>query len=220
MSDKSEQDKQDKKDIFIKNWACGPLGVNCYLIGSLPENDFVLIDPGGCHGEVVQFIESHSFKPKLIIATHGHLDHIMAIPVMRKRWGIEVACHTKDIPFFNMPDPFLEGFLGEGFEPFNPDVGLEDGDKIKIGPYVIEVIHTPGHTPGSICLLILPYLFSGDTLFNAGIGRTDLPGGDYSALVHSMRERLWPLPDELILLPGHGNPSRLGVEKKGLFFNK
>lgn len=213
-----EESELNVENMLVKNWVCGPLGVNCYLVGSLKDKEFVLIDPGGCHGEVARFIDKQGFQPKLIIATHGHLDHIMAMPDLRKRWNIKVACHTKDIPFFNNPDPFLEGFLGQGFKPFKPDQALEDGDRIDIGSYVMEVIHTPGHTPGSVCLLIPPYLFSGDTLFQAGVGRTDLPGGDYSALVHSLRERLWPLSDELILLPGHGSPSRLGVEKKGQFF--
>lgn len=208
----------NNKDILIKNWACGPLGVNCYLVGSVKYKEMILIDPGGCQGEIARFIESKGLTPRLIIATHGHLDHIMAIPNLRKRWNVEVACHTKDIHYFMSPDPFIEGFLGNGYEPFRPDRALEDGDKIQVGPYVLEVIHTPGHTPGSICLLSPPYLFSGDTLFQAGIGRTDLSGGDYNALVHSLIKRIWPLPDELILLPGHGSASKLGNEKKiGIF---
>ena len=107
----------------------------------------------------------------------------------------------------------MEGFLGPGFRPIKPGHILEDGDRIHVGPYTLEVIHTPGHTPGSICLLSPPFLFSGDTLFRAGVGRTDFPGGDYHALVRSIKKRLWSLPDELILLPGHGDTSLLGEEK-------
>ena len=109
---------------------------------------------------------------------------------------------------------FNTEFMGQDFKPFKPECySLEDGDKIQVGPYSMEVIHTPGHSPGSICLLCPPFLFSGDTLFKAGVGRTDFDGGDYNALARSLRNRLWPLPDDLILLPGHGDSSVLGEEK-------
>ena len=201
------------RDILIKTWICGPLAVNCYLAGSLKEKEVLLIDPGGCFEEVTEFLDQKGLIPKLIIATHAHLDHIMAIPDLLKKWDVRVACHTKEIPYFTKPDPMIEGFLGQGFKPFKPEYSLEDGDKIQVGPYTMEVIHTPGHSPGSICLLCPPFLFSGDTLFKAGAGRTDFDGGDYNALVHSLRDRLWPLPDDLILLPGHGDSSVLGKEK-------
>lgn len=205
-------------NALIKTLTCGPLGVNCYIAGSIEEREVVIIDPGGCALEITQFLENQKFVPILIIATHGHLDHIMAIPELIKRWGVPVACHTDEIPVFLDPDPMLEGFLGGRYTPFKPEHTLKDGDTIRIGAYTFEVIHTPGHTPGSICLLCPPLLFSGDTLFREGVGRTDFRGGSYNALVHSIRNRLWTLPDELILLPGHGGSSVLGEEKAYGFF--
>ncbi|MGA1794706.1 MAG: MBL fold metallo-hydrolase [bacterium] len=205
-------------NALIKTLACGPLGVNCYIAGSIEERKVVIIDPGGNAPEITQFIEQEGLVPTLIIATHGHLDHIMAIPELSERWGVPVACHTDEIPVFLEPDPLLKGFFGGGYTPFKPEKALNDGDMIRIGTHTLEVIHTPGHTPGSICLLCPPLLFSGDTLFRQGVGRTDFSGGSYNALVHSIRNRLWTLPDELILLPGHGEPSVLGEEKAHGFF--
>ena len=190
-----------EKDIFIKKWVCGPLGVNCYICGSHSDKEVILIDPGEYDENIPAFIEAEGLEPILIVATHGHLDHILGIPDFKNRWGIEVACHPMDVHSFSDPDPFLEGFLGRGIAPFVPERHLEDGDKISVGPYALEVLHTPGHTPGSICLLGPHFLFSGDLLFNAGIGRTDLPGGNYNTLVDSVRRRIWPLSDDLILLP-------------------
>jgi len=205
-------------NALIKTLECGPLGVNCYIAGSIEERKVVIIDPGGNAPEITQFLDHEGLVPTLIIATHGHLDHIMAIPELAKRWGVPVACHTDEIPFFLEPDPMLKGFFGGGYTPFRPGHSLKDGDVIRIGAYALEVIHTPGHTPGSICLLCPPLLFSGDTLFREGVGRTDFLGGNYHALVHSIRNRLWTLPDELILLPGHGESSVLGREKAHGFF--
>ncbi len=207
-------------DILVKSWQCGPLGVNCYLVASIENSgdnenkEAVLIDPGDYEGEIAEFVHQRKIKPKLIIATHGHLDHIMGISGFKKLWGVQVACHAEDIPFFSQPDPFIKDFLGGTYEPIVPEQVLKDGDKIFIGSHAMEVIHTPGHTPGSICLLMPPYLFSGDTLFHAGVGRTDLAGGDYNALIRSIRNRLFLLPDKLLLLPGHGYTSKLGEEKK------
>ena len=201
------------QDFLIKTWVCGPLGVNCYLVGSLAEKEVVLIDPGGSSEEIASFLEQKGIIPRLIILTHGHLDHILAVPDLLHKWDVKVACHPEDIPCIEDPDPYIAGFLGQGYEPFKPDFILNDGDKIPVGPYTMEVIHTPGHSPGSICLLSPPFLFSGDTLFKCGVGRTDFNGGNYQALVHSIKHRLCPLPDELILLPGHGEVSLLGAEK-------
>jgi len=201
------------QNFLIKTWVCGPLGVNCYLAGSLSEKEVVLIDPGGAFEEITSFLDQKGIVPKLIILTHGHLDHIMAIPDLLRKWDVKVACHSAEIPFIEEPDPYIAEFLGHGYQPFKPDTILKDGDKIHIGPYTMEVIHTPGHSPGSVCLLCPPFLFSGDTLFKSGVGRTDFDGGDYQALVRSIKDRLWSLPDELILLPGHGDVSLLGTEK-------
>jgi glyoxylase-like metal-dependent hydrolase (beta-lactamase superfamily II) len=206
------------KDVLIKTWVCGPLAANCYLVGSLEEKEVMLIDPGGCYEEVTEFMDQKGLVPKLIIATHGHLDHILAIPDLLKKWDVKVACHPEELQYFMNPDPMIRGFIGQGFKPFKPEHILEDGDKIQVGPYSMEVIHTPGHSPGSICLLCPPFLFSGDTLFKAGVGRTDFDGGDYNALVRSLKNRLWPLSDDLILLPGHGDTSVLGEEKRFGFF--
>ncbi|MGA1790469.1 MAG: MBL fold metallo-hydrolase [bacterium] len=213
-----DNELRKNKDLLIKSWVCGPLGVNCYLAGSLETKEVVLIDPGGCFEEITDFLDERGLVPQLIIATHGHLDHIIAIPDLLKRWDVKVACHPEDVSCFTAPDPMIAGFLGCDFQPVKPEYMLQDGDSIQIGSYALEVIHTPGHSPGSVCLLSPPYLFSGDTLFRAGVGRTDFPGGDYHALVRSIKEKLWALSDELILLPGHGDTSLLGEEKGWGFF--
>ena len=147
--------RYDGNNVLITSWICGPLAVNCYLLGSLEEKEVLLIDPGGCEEEIVNYLDQTGLVPKLIIATHGHLDHIMSIPKLIKKWNVNVACHPEEITYFMNPDPLMKNFLGSEYVPFKPNLCLEDGDKIHIGSHTLEVIHTPGHTAGHCTFLEL-----------------------------------------------------------------
>ncbi|MGA1824474.1 MAG: MBL fold metallo-hydrolase [bacterium] len=212
-----------RNDLILKNFICGQLATNCYIFGapSLHEKDIkeiVIIDPAGNSSEIINYIDANELVPKMILITHGHIDHVADIYPIKDHYAIDVAIHKADALYLDNPDPFIQQIMGGDYYPVTPDRFLDDNDTIEIGTSTIQVIHTPGHTPGGICLLVDSLLFTGDTLFAAGIGRTDFPGGDYGALKNSITTKLWPLPDDLTILPGHGPKSKLGMEKKRAFW--
>ncbi|MGA1867552.1 MAG: MBL fold metallo-hydrolase [bacterium] len=211
-----------RNDLILKNFVCGPLATNCYIFGAPSlhkENvkEVVIIDPAGCRSEIIDYISSHTLTPKMIILTHGHIDHIALLLPIKLHFKIKVAIHEADSHYLSNPDFSMRHLIESEYRPQKPDILLKDNDTLDIGSSTMKIIHTPGHTPGGICLLVENLLFTGDTLFAAGIGRTDLPGGDFGALKHSLAKKLWSLPDDLTILPGHGPKSKLGLEKKRVF---
>jgi glyoxylase-like metal-dependent hydrolase (beta-lactamase superfamily II) len=170
----------------IKPLAVGPLLTNCYLVVS--EKELLIIDPGGDGKEILREAEKIKAKVKYIINTHGHPDHIFANEEIRKETGAKILIHEAE----------------EDFISFKPDSLLKDGDEIKIGKSVLKVLHTPGHTRGGICLLAGDSIFTGDTLFKDGYGRTDLPGGSEEQLEKSLEKLEKILKPEMTVYPGHG----------------
>lgn len=196
-------------------------GINTYLIFDPSAKECAIVDPGMSNPEEEKAIENFIFEKgltlKQIINTHLHIDHVAGIPFLRKKYGAPVLAHEGD------------KFLGEEMDSqakmFGLDLPLDQieiseyikaGDKIKIGNGVLEVISVPGHSKGSIALYDREggYLISGDALFKGSIGRTDLPGGDYRELISSIESELLSLPDETVVLPGHGPSSTIGEEKQ------
>ena len=183
----------------------GALAVRCYLVICPETREVAIIDPGGDEGRIIQRIRELDLVPKYILATHGHADHVAGAWWLRKKLGIPVAMHEADDYFFRQPDAAAI-FAAWGFEVNEPaDILLKEGDLISVGQEVrLKVLHTPGHSPGSVCFYDQEkYLFTGDTLFVGAVGRADLPGGDFQQMLKSIEEKILPLPDETIICPGH-----------------
>jgi hydroxyacylglutathione hydrolase len=190
----------------------GPLETNCYLVYCGETLECVVIDPGAEPERIIPAIVECGLKPVVILNTHGHIDHIGANRDIKDKFGIPLLIHPLDAPLLEKVQEFeLSFFLGAKESP-PPDRLLEDGETVVIGRCGLEVIHTPGHTPGSVSFLGDKVLFSGDTLFSGGVGRTDLPGGSTRDLEVSIRERILRLPPDTVVLPGHGPWTTVGEE--------
>ncbi len=200
--------------MIVRKLEVGPFASNCYIIGSEADREGMIIDPGDEAKLILSEVKDLGLDIKVIALTHGHIDHIGALKEVKEATGAQVAIHTDDVRV--LKDRFLSIFLGiRRRSPPPPDRLLNDGDTISVGGLKFTVIHTPGHSQGSICLLGEGVLFSGDTLFNYGVGRADLPGGSYSQLIDSIRNRLMVLPDEVAVYPGHGPETTIGAERRG-----
>jgi len=199
----------DKK-IIIKKIVVGALQANCYLLGNARTKEAILIDPGAEPEKIKSVMKSSGLTLKKIILTHGHYDHIGALT----EFNVPVYVHEDDMEFLK------DNNLNLGYGPvFEERMGFEinalrDKDKINLADLQLEVIHTPGHTPGGIALKIDGILFSGDTLFYRGIGRTDLPRGSFAQIECSIKERLFKLSGDTKVFPGHGPATTIGQEKK------
>ena len=194
---------------MIKCFVAGPLETNCYLVWDPSTNDACLVDAGGDAEKIKNFLEDNGLRLNFIINTHGHGDHIVA----NSDFKVPVYIHEMDMDFLLNPRKNLSGaFLFPFVSPAASRI-LKDGDKIKLGMLTFEVIHTPGHTPGSISLALDDVVFTGDTLFAGGVGRTDFEYGSEDALIKSIQEKLMPLADDIVVLPGHGPESTIGEER-------
>ncbi|MDA8085892.1 MAG: MBL fold metallo-hydrolase [Nitrospiraceae bacterium] len=191
----------------------GPLAANCIIAwdGVLAEG--IVVDPGDEPGRIMDFINGSALKVKYIVCTHAHFDHVGAVPEVKAATGAPVAVHEDEMEIYGgVKDQ--AAFWGYELDPLPPpDVLLKDGDAINIGAVRLEVMHTPGHSPGGICIVGYGAVFSGDTLFNSGIGRTDGPGCSHAQLMASIRSKLLALPDKTVVLPGHGPGTTIGQER-------
>lgn len=188
---------------------------NTYLVWDDEKHLGAVIDPSNKAPLILKEAERLGFTLTSIINTHGHLDHIGANKEL-KQHSPDLKIYIHELDAYMLKDPVQNGSIGFGSPVTSPpaDILLYAGDKIPIGSYELNVIHTPGHTPGGICLHTDKILFSGDTLFYEGIGRTDLPGGDSEKLLASIRKKLLSLPDDTQVFPGHGDNTTIGHEKK------
>ena len=201
--------KKSEDQLFINTFVVGLLTVNCYLLADLKTKEACLIDPGGDAKKIKDFLTRNGFDLKFIIITHGHGDHIGA----NKDFGVPIYIHKLDKDFLTDPDKNLSGMFSFAIKSPPASGLLEDGDIIELGRFKLEVIHTPGHTPGSISLKCGNIVFTGDTLFNGSVGRTDLSYGDEEAILKSIIRRLMALDDDTVVYPGHGGPSTIGEER-------
>jgi glyoxylase-like metal-dependent hydrolase (beta-lactamase superfamily II) len=199
----------------IKSMPLGPLGTNCYIV--YDESNAIIIDPGGEAEKVIRFLDSVKLKPAAILLTHAHFDHIGGVEELRNHYRIDVYLHENEADW--LTDANLNGssrFMAQGITTKSPDQLLEPG-KLEIASFTFEAVHTPGHSPGSISLIFHreEMVISGDVLFNRGVGRTDLPGGDMQLLESSIRNVLYKLGDNFTVYPGHGPKTTIGEEKSG-----
>src|SRR5437899_4610538 len=199
--------------------ACVTVGIfeeNCYLYACPKTREAVIIDPGDEAQRILETIQEHILIPKYIINTHGHIDHICAIDEVSEVYPVPLAIHPADLTMYT--DERNAQMYGRTapLVKRKPDILLKEGARITFGTLSLEVLYTPGHSPGSICLVSLPHcIFSGDTLFYRGIGRTDFVGGDYAQIEQSIRHKLYTLEDDLVVFPGHGEPTTIAEEKHG-----
>ena len=195
--------------MLIKSLVVGVMEANCYIVGDESTKEVFIIDPGGDYKKIKKVIDTDRLRPKAIINTHGHGDHIGA----DSEFGLPVWIHRLDAEFLKDPSKNLSGTFSFLLKTKEVSRLLEDGDILNIGSYTLEVIHTPGHTPGSICLKGEGVIFTGDTLFCEGIGRTDFACGREEDIIRSIKEKLFSLEDDYVLYPGHGPASTIGNEK-------
>jgi glyoxylase-like metal-dependent hydrolase (beta-lactamase superfamily II) len=191
----------------------GQLEVNCYIVTDGQSPDALIIDPGDDHERIAEYIDRHGLKPTAIVLTHAHYDHVCATGDLHKIYGIPIIMHEDEKATYEATKKLC---ISWGFSPddFPPDFQtVREGDKIAAGSLLLEVIHTPGHTPGCICLYGSGTLFTGDTLFKGSIGRTDLPGGNTNKLMVSLK-KLIALPPDTRVLCGHGEETTIGRELK------
>ena len=192
----------------------GVYAANCYIIYSEIAREGIVVDPGGDAEIILGKIDENKLSIKYIILTHGHGDHMGGVIELNKSLNVPVLVHEDDKELMEDGNKNMSVIMSFGSLEFSPDVLLKDGDVIEFGDLNAEVIHTPGHTKGCICLKIQDHLFTGDTLFKGSIGRTDIFSGDYDTIIRSIREKILPLDDNIIVLPGHGASSTIGEEKK------
>jgi hydroxyacylglutathione hydrolase len=200
--------------VIIERLEVGPFAANCYIVGDKAGGQGMIIDPGDEADRILGVARKLELDIKHIVLTHGHLDHVGALGKVKEATGADVAVHADDVA--TLKDKSLGILLGISYHaPPAIDWLLEDGDVISVGGLTFSVIHTPGHTPGGICLLGEGAVFTGDTLFQYGIGRTDFPGGSYEQLMNSIQSRLMALDDGIIVYPGHGTETTVGAERRG-----
>ncbi len=196
----------------IHTLVLGQLQTNCYIIQE--EQEAIVIDPADEPERIIRMLKSINSKPSVIIATHTHFDHVLGIDGLRRQTGARFLIHREDLPMLESMQDRMQRFMGlQGPPPPKIDGYLKEGDIFKIGQEKLEVLHTPGHSPGSISLKGEGYVMTGDALFNQSIGRTDLPGGNMKTLVKSITEKLFTLDDDTIVYPGHGPETTIGDEK-------
>lgn len=199
--------------MFLECLQVGPLASNCYILADEKSKKAVIVDPGGNPNEILKVINRGKFNVEYIFLTHGHPDHIAGLKKVKDATKAKIVIHEKDANMLISPRDNLSAYLGvESVQP-PADIELKGDEKFSVGDLVLEIIHTPGHTPGGISIKVKNVVFTGDTLFAGSIGRTDFPGGSYNELISSIKNKLLPLDDNLIVLPGHGEKSTIIKEK-------
>ncbi|MBN2136433.1 MAG: MBL fold metallo-hydrolase [Sedimentisphaerales bacterium] len=203
--------------MIIERLALGEYETNCYVLRSGEDaGDCLVVDAGFGVEALVALLSERKIRPVAVVLTHGHIDHIAGIALLRTKYPeIQVLIHVFDAEMLVNPAANLSGMLGQAFTSAPADVFLQDGDWVEQGGVRLQVLHVPGHSPGGICLYSSDeaVVFTDDALFADSIGRTNFPGGSMNRLVGSVKEKLWVLPDETVVYPGHGPSSTIAREK-------
>lgn len=207
--------------MIIETLVVGQIQTNCYVIADAKTRQGAVVDPGGNADMILKTVDKHNLDIGYVINTHAHFDHMLANADLvrmlssRQKTAPKLAAHLDAVSLLEQGGGARWFGLWAARSP-RPDLELQDGAELAIGTLLMRVLHTPGHSPGCICLYCATekMLFGGDVLFRDGVGRTDLPGGDWDILMHSIVNKLFVLPDEVVVYPGHGMPTTIGREKK------
>jgi glyoxylase-like metal-dependent hydrolase (beta-lactamase superfamily II) len=202
--------------MILETFPVGPLACNCTILGDEEAGEAMVIDPGDEVERIHRRLAKLGLKLKQIIVTHAHIDHVGGALRLKQLTGAPILLNENDLPLLDTMN-VQAGWLGmETPETAPPDGSLSDGQIVGLVHFPAQILHTPGHTQGSVCLHFAPLklLVAGDTLFEGSIGRTDLPGGNYDQIINSIQTRLLSLPDETRVLTGHGPETSIGAERK------
>lgn len=197
----------------IERFIVGVGNSNSYVVSDKNKKS-VIIDCGGDSDKILAYIQENNLVVEVIILTHYHFDHIMAVNKLQKELGAKLLIHEDDYSGLKDPNLNLSQMHSSANLSLEADQLLTDEEIIEVGNLEFEIIHTPGHTPGSICIKVDDYLFTGDTIFKQAVGRTDFPGGNKKDLTDSIKDKLLAIESDLIILPGHFDKSSLNYEKK------
>jgi hydroxyacylglutathione hydrolase len=202
--------------VILETFPVGPLQCNCTILGDEEAGEAIVIDPGDEISRIQSRLTELGLKLRQILITHAHIDHIGGAVKLKRLTGAPILMNENDLTMLGMMD-VQAGWLGMPTpEVASPDAALTDGLKVGLDRYPAQVLHTPGHTQGSVCLHFAPLkmVFAGDTLFAGSIGRTDLPGGNSRQILDSIRTSLLTLPEETRVIPGHGSDTTIGAERE------
>ncbi len=203
--------------MFLRSLVVGPLQTNCYIVADPQTKEAIVIDPGDEPDRIIDTIREEELKVIYLLCTHSHFDHVGALPELKEASGAEVVLHPDELEIYEAARD-MAAFWGYEIDPLPPpDLLVRDGDEIKVGSLRFQVLHTPGHSPGGICLFGNGIAFTGDTIFAGSVGRTDFHGGDIEKLKQSFL-RILSLPPETEILPGHGPPTTVEREKSENLF--
>ncbi len=203
--------------MIFQSLVVGPLEVNCFILGCEKTYNAIVIDPGGNVDIIISYLERFNLNLKYILNTHGHFDHVAGNYDLKLATNAKLLIHREDAPMITniSTTAMMFGIHVKDSPP--PDMFIDEGDEIYVGEEILlKTLHTPGHSKGSCSFILEGYnaVFVGDTLFAGSIGRTDLPGGDYQTLINSVREKLFVLPNDTKVFPGHGPETTIGYEKR------
>ena len=202
-------------ETIIRGIVVGSFQENCWVIGNRRTGEGICVDPGDQPDEILAMARDMGVRIKHIANSHAHIDHILGVRGVKEATGATFLLHPGDLEMARNTASMASRWMGAAIEnPPDPDQFLSDGDEIDVDGLKLKVLHTPGHTPGSVCFYANGVVFAGDTLFAGSIGRTDLPGGDYDEEMGSIVERLLALPDDTIVLPGHMDQTTIGHERQ------
>lgn len=202
---------------LIESFAVGPLGCNCSIVADTETHEAIVVDPGDDPDLILGALSRNGLKAVALVHTHAHLDHVGVSALLKRITGAPLLMHEDDVPLYQNLEQQAALFGFELEAPGIVDRTLKQGDRVACGAGSLEVLHTPGHTPGSLCFHLEgehPVLFSGDTLFRRSIGRTDLWGGSTPQILASIKSRLLTLPGDLRVLPGHGESTTIAEEAR------
>lgn len=201
--------------MILETFPVGPLACNCTILGDEDAHEAIVIDPGDEVSRIHRRLAESGLKLKQILVTHGHIDHVGGALKLKRLTGAPIFLNEADLPLLKIMETQAAWLGVTTPETAPPDEDLKEGGLVGLERYPAQVLHTPGHTQGSVCLHFAPLklLVAGDTLFAGSIGRTDLPGGDFSQIMDSLRSRILALPDDTRVLPGHGPATSVGEER-------